>query len=553
MATDLELIRSALPGYDVGEEIGRGGWGIVLLATHRDLGRKVAIKQLPAGIGADQTMGDRFRAEARVVASLDHPHIVPVFDFVDQDGVCLIVMEHMGGGTLWDRFRSDGLTTDHSCALMLAAASALDYAHRHDVLHRDVKPENFLFNTAGTIKLADFGIAKLVNSGRSSFTLAGQVVGTPAYMAPEQATGGDLTPSTDVYACGAMLYELLTGDLPFPETGEILSQLFQRISRNPTPIAQVRPDLPWDIGEVVMRSLRTDPSQRYSSAHDFGVALAQAATRSFGSGWLLRSGITVFGAPDFVAVTEQPADVNAVRATDPNRMRPSATHTRLSEILGGHPGAGGSPASPAPPSWPPPVAGRITLDTPGPAPAPGGVVAPVAPVALVAPAARERSKAIYLLLAASLIVVVGGGLGAALISRRSSSTANPPARTGPSNLSPTTIGSASTVAGAPRDRSGSPRLDAVEPATTRGTFAVRWSGSALGATTVVDVYEADGDVVRTQRLLAGDGPTAFALADPQAGACVVLTTVTSGKAIHSDPECVNGGTVALLRPDVIAE
>jgi len=158
-----------------------------------------------------------------------------------------------------------------------------------------------------------------------------------------------------------------------------------------------------------------------------------------------------------------------------------------------------------------------------------------------------------MVLAAGVILVVGGVLVSFSLARRTDSTAVAPVNTGLPNLSSTTSAAGSTTPVAGRDRTGGPRLDGVEPAAVPGTFAVVWSGLAPGATTVVDVYEADGDVVRTQRLLAGDGPTEIVLADPRAGACVVLTTVSGGKATHSDPECVNGGTATLLRPDVVVE
>ena len=154
-----ELLSAALPRYDIGSEIGRGGLGVVYEGRHRDLGRAVAIKQLAGSFGADPSLRDRFLDEARLVAGLDHPHIVPVYDFVEHDGLCVIVMEYCSGGTLWSRFQTRGLRTDEAVAVVLATAVGLHHAHTHGVLHRDVKPENILYSATGTAKIADFGIA----------------------------------------------------------------------------------------------------------------------------------------------------------------------------------------------------------------------------------------------------------------------------------------------------------------------------------------------------------------------------------------------------------
>ncbi|MBV8296623.1 MAG: protein kinase, partial [Acidimicrobiia bacterium] len=145
MALDQEAVATTLPLYEVEGELGHGAWGVVLAGRHRQLGRDVAIKQLPRSFGADPAVRSRFIAEARLLASLDHPHVVPLYDFVEHDGLCLLVMERLNGGTLWSRARGGGVTAPHACALVLAALSALHYAHQRGVLHRDVKPENLMF------------------------------------------------------------------------------------------------------------------------------------------------------------------------------------------------------------------------------------------------------------------------------------------------------------------------------------------------------------------------------------------------------------------------
>ena len=215
--TDLDKVAHALPAYDIGGELGRGAMGVVISGQHRQLGRPVAIKQLPLGFGQDPTVKVRFVQEARLLASLDHPHIVPVFDFVDQDGLCLLVMEMLTGGTVWSKFTTTGLTNAESCGIVMATAGALQAAHGRGILHRDIKPENLMFSGSGALKVTDFGIAAVVGGDQTLANENGEVIGTPAYMAPEQALGQALSPATDVFAAGVLLYELLTGQLPYPE------------------------------------------------------------------------------------------------------------------------------------------------------------------------------------------------------------------------------------------------------------------------------------------------------------------------------------------------
>src|SRR5579862_6279323 len=152
-------IVAALPDYDIGDELGRGGFGVVLAGRHRQLRRDVAIKELPTALAADPRVRARFAAEARVLAALSHPHIVPIYDYVERDGLCLLVMEKLTGGTLWEQFKTQGLTAETTCAVTMAACAALQYAHQRGILHRDVKPENLLYSADAVLKITDFGIA----------------------------------------------------------------------------------------------------------------------------------------------------------------------------------------------------------------------------------------------------------------------------------------------------------------------------------------------------------------------------------------------------------
>ena len=180
--------------YEIQGELGRGAMGIVLRARHRHLDRLVAIKELPSSFATDGEVRKRFLEEAQTVARLDHPHIVVVHDFVDRDGHLALVMEQLPGGTLWDRFLDEGVKPAKAIGLILSTAAGVHHAHERGVLHRDIKPENLMFADDGQVKVTDFGIAQMLTGEETMATSEGEVLGTPAYMAPEQAEGGQLGP-----------------------------------------------------------------------------------------------------------------------------------------------------------------------------------------------------------------------------------------------------------------------------------------------------------------------------------------------------------------------
>ena len=308
MSLDRELLASALPAYAIGDELGQGGMGVVVSGQHRQLGRRVAIKQLPAAFAGDPSARRRFMAEAQVLASLDHPHVVPVYDFVERDGLCLLVMELLPGGTLRSRVTSaGGITTSHAVAATLACLSGLSAAHRRGVLHRDIKPENMLFAASGVLKVTDFGIAKVAGSPGTVLTRQGEVIGTPAYIAPEQARGLQLSPATDVYGVATMLYELLAGVLPFPGGGDGMAVLFQHAYEKPVPLLEAAPGVPEPVAAVVMHGLATEPADRYATAESFGVALAEGGAHSWGPGWLLAEPVPIMDAGAIISAGGQPA------------------------------------------------------------------------------------------------------------------------------------------------------------------------------------------------------------------------------------------------------
>src|SRR3954470_12303296 len=313
MALDQEAVAAALPLYEVEGELGHGAWGVVLAGRHRQVGRDVAVKKLPRAFGNDPQVVSRFRAEARLLASLEHPHVVPIYDFVEHEGLCLLVMERLTGGTVWNRARSGGFTLESSCAVIVATCAALHYAHAHGVLHRDVKPENMMFSAKGVLKVTDFGIAKVVGGAATVATRAGDVLGTPAYMAPEQAMGGELSPATDVYAVGTVLYELLSGTLPFPEDSNPVAMLYRHVHEQPKPLLDIAPHVPFKLAEVTQQSLARDPAERYHDAEAFAVPLAEAAVQTWGPGWLPASGMTVStSGPVLSAATGQSGQTPAI-------------------------------------------------------------------------------------------------------------------------------------------------------------------------------------------------------------------------------------------------
>ncbi|MFD9739960.1 serine/threonine-protein kinase [Umezawaea sp. NPDC059074] len=295
---------AALPQYQLGEQIGHGGMGVVYAAVHRPLGRPVAIKRLPGLLAEDRKMSDRFEHEARLLARLDHPHIVPVYDYVQNHGEHLLVMEKLDGGTVWSKFSEEGVTAGQACAIGLATLSGLHAAHVAGVLHLDVKPKNLLFTSSGVLKVADFGISQVISEGATLMTHAGQVLGTPAYIAPEQALGNPLTPAADVYATGTVLYELLSGSLPYESGGGALAMIQRHVYQEPRPLG---PAVPRPLAEVVMRSLAREPQARYRNAETFAVDLAGAAAQVFGPDWLTRLGVRVHLSPAVATGSTRPS------------------------------------------------------------------------------------------------------------------------------------------------------------------------------------------------------------------------------------------------------
>lgn len=336
MDDDVVRIAMTLPEYIVEGELGRGGMGVVYVGRHRRLDRPVAIKELPPAFAVDEDVRDRFGTEARTLASLSHPHIVPIFDYVEREGLCLIVMEQLPGGTLWDRFTSTGVTTPAACALVMAACAALEHAHSRGVLHLDVKPDNLMFDADGLLKVTDFGISSAIGGGRTLGTVDGTVLGTPAYMAPEQAQGAELTPATDTYAAGVMLYELLSGQLPWTGAESAAELLRQRVESTPIPLLEVAPRVPPPIAEVAMTALSLNREERFGTAEAFGVAVGYAAAESWGADWTDHAGVAILGSQAIAAAARvAPAGAVALGGIDTAAGETEIAPPSLSFVRGG--------------------------------------------------------------------------------------------------------------------------------------------------------------------------------------------------------------------------
>ncbi|HEU5142236.1 MAG TPA: protein kinase [Solirubrobacterales bacterium] len=268
----------ALSGrYELGDRLGSGGMSTVYQATDRILERTVAVKVLAEHLSDDERFVARFRREALAVAKLIHPNIVQVYDTGVDDGRHFIVMEYVEGQSGAQILQRQGpIEPEVAAEAGVQACAGLDYAHRRGIIHRDVKPGNLMIDGGPvgggpmTVKLTDFGIARAIEQTR--ITQVGSVVGTAAYLAPEQVRGEEATPATDVYALGVVLYQFLTGRLPYE--GSTLAELAVRQqNERPLPPSTYNDEVPEPLGGAVMRALEGDPARRYASADELGGGL----------------------------------------------------------------------------------------------------------------------------------------------------------------------------------------------------------------------------------------------------------------------------------------
>jgi len=267
--------------YDLEEVVGSGGMSAVYRARDTLLERNVALKILHQQYTDDDEYVARFRREARTVAQLSHPNIVTVIDRGEDEGRQFIVFEYVDGENLKELLeRSGPLPVRRAVELSVQIAHGLAFAHRHGLVHRDVKPQNVLLNGDGEAKVTDFGIARSLDV-EHGVTQTGTVLGTSAYIAPEQASGRPVGPHTDVYSLGVVLYELLTGEVPFP--GEnFVAVAMKHINEPPPSLVEQRPDVPLRLAAAVDRALEKDPRHRFPSMDDFAAEL-EACLKELGN------------------------------------------------------------------------------------------------------------------------------------------------------------------------------------------------------------------------------------------------------------------------------
>ena len=256
--------------YRVISRLGSGGMADVYLALDQLLGREVAVKVLHHHFAEDQEFVERFRREASSAAALSHPNIVAIFDRGEWNGTYYIAMEYVAGRSLKTIVREEGpLDPAAAIDIVVQILRAARFAHRRGVIHRDLKPHNVIIDDEGRARVTDFGIAR---AGASDMTLTGSIMGTAQYLSPEQAQGLAVSAASDLYSIGVILYELLTGAVPF-EGETAVAVAFKQVSAEPRPPSQLNPALPWSLDAVVLRALAKDPAQRYADADELIAAL----------------------------------------------------------------------------------------------------------------------------------------------------------------------------------------------------------------------------------------------------------------------------------------
>ena len=335
--------------YIIKEKLGTGGMAEVYKGYQENLDRFVAIKLMHAFLVSDQDFLNRFQREARAMAALNHPNIVGVYDFdVYDDNSYYLVMEYIQGGTLKERLEKlarngEGMPLADVVKMIAEIADALAYAHRREMVHRDIKPANIMLSEdTGRAVLTDFGIVKLLGNQAMAYTATGALIGTPAYMSPEQALGQSGDHRVDIYSLGVMLFQMVTGSLPF-DADTPLAVVMQHVNK-PTPQPDsINPDIPWGLQEVILRAMAKSPDDRFKSAGEMAAALR---------------------AVDLSGTVSRPAGVVIPPPLDPSTDYPTPAKTEV--MLPGSKTAVAPPiASPAEPkkrpAWLFPVIGIVAL------------------------------------------------------------------------------------------------------------------------------------------------------------------------------------------------
>ncbi len=278
-----DLIGKSIGQYQIVEKIGVGGMATVFKAYQASINRHVAVKILPTQFAYDPNFVKRFAQEAKAIAALEHPYIVPVYDFGTQEGLTYMVMRYVEGGTLAD-LMSKPMSNERIVEITGNVARALDYAHQRGVVHRDIKPSNILIDKQGEVLLTDFGIAKMMedSEGGTRLTGTGSILGTPEYMSPEQAEGVSVDRRSDIYSLGVVLYELLTGQPPY-QAQTPLAVVLKHVREPLAPPHTIKVDVPEPLERIVLKAMAKNREQRYQTASEMEHAL-KSALREIESG-----------------------------------------------------------------------------------------------------------------------------------------------------------------------------------------------------------------------------------------------------------------------------
>lgn len=296
-----EWLGRRLGKYEITSMLGVGGMGVVLKAHDTSIERDVAIKVLPAELSADKDSLHRFLGEARSAGKLNHPNIVTIHDIGQEESLNFLVMEIVSGGSVADTLESRGTySISEATRIVSEACAGLSAAHKEGVVHRDVKPGNLLLTQQGSVKVADFGLAKRMQNHTMQVTQAGQIVGTPYYMSPEQCESKEVDARSDIYSLGATYYSLLTGKCPYEETGSVVQVMFAHCNAQPPDPRQIQPGIPTACVQIVQRAMATQPDQRYQSMEEMRVDLESVLAAMSGVGIRLpsQSGVSEMSLPN---------------------------------------------------------------------------------------------------------------------------------------------------------------------------------------------------------------------------------------------------------------
>ncbi|MBZ0282567.1 MAG: protein kinase [Anaerolineae bacterium] len=279
------LLGKKIDDFVIEERLGQGAMAVVYKAFQPSINRHVALKviRLDEGQGQTEEFRKRFAREAEVIARLEHIHILPIYAYGINEEMAYLAMRWLKGGSLSEMLRRESISIDRAADVFKQIAQGLGYAHSKGIIHRDLKPSNIMLDDAGNAYLTDFGLAKLAE-GSGEITKSGTIVGTPAYMSPEQLRGEPLDHRSDIYSLGVILYNMVVGRLPFDTTtSDLVSIIYQHLEKPPTPPREINPNVPPEVEAVIMRALQKNRDDRFSTATDMARALNLALGRPVGS------------------------------------------------------------------------------------------------------------------------------------------------------------------------------------------------------------------------------------------------------------------------------